>query len=102
MHPAIMGNLLHNAEENARKNGMTEEEIRKAEATLFVDAVIGIALMFLFVWLISPIVNKVPDFIEWTCSFNGTLDVEAYWEQFKTFIGVQNVKQATISRRCFQ
>lgn len=90
MHPAIMANLLHNAEENARKNGMTEEEIRKAENTLFVEAVIGITLMFLFVWLISPIVNKLPDFIEWTCSFNGTLDVEAYWEQFKTFIGVQN------------
>lgn len=88
MHPAIMGNLLHNAEEEARKNGMTEEEIRKAENALFVEAVIGITLMFVFVWLISPIVNKFPDFIEWTCSFNGTLDVEAYWEQFKTFIGV--------------
>lgn len=37
---------------------MTEEEIRKAEATLFVDAVIGITLMFLLVWLISPIVFK--------------------------------------------
>lgn len=88
MHPAIMGNLLHNAEEEARKNGMTEEEIRKAENALFAEAVIGITLMFVFVWLISPIVNKIPDFIEWTCSFNGTLDVEAYWEQFKTFIGV--------------
>ena len=83
-----MGNLLHNAEEEARKNGMTEEEIRKAENALFAEAVIGITLMFVFVWLISPIVNKIPDFIEWTCSFNGTLDVEAYWEQFKTFIGV--------------
>ena len=88
MHPAIMGNLLHNAEEEARKNGMTEEEIRKAENALFAEAVIGITLMFVFVWLISPIANKLPDFIEWTCSFNGTLDVEAYWEQFKTFIGV--------------
>lgn len=88
MHPAIMANLLHNAEENARKNGMTEEEIRKAENALLADALIGITLMFVFVWLISPIVNKIPDFIEWTCSFNGTLDVEAYWEQFKTFIGV--------------
>ena len=83
-----MANLLHNAEENARKNGMTEEEIRKAENALLADALIGITLMFVFVWLISPIVNKIPDFIEWTCSFNGTLDVEAYWEQFKTFIGV--------------
>ena len=90
MHPAIMGNLLHNAEENARKNGMTEEEIRKAETDLFLGAVIGITLMFVFVWLVvAPIANKLPDFIEWTCSFNGTLDVEAYWEQFKNSIGMK-------------
>lgn len=85
-----MGNLLHNAEENARKNGMTEEEIRKAEGELFLGAVIGITLMFLFVWLVlEPIADKLPDFIEWTCSFNGTLDVEAYWEQFKNYIGIK-------------
>ena len=29
------------------------------------------------------------DFIEWTCSFNGTLDVEAYWEQIKNSIGIK-------------
>ena len=29
------------------------------------------------------------DFIEWTCSFNGTLDVEAYWEQIKNSIGMK-------------
>ena len=29
------------------------------------------------------------DFIEWTCSFNGTLDIEAYWEQIKNSIGMK-------------
>lgn len=29
------------------------------------------------------------DFIEWTCSFNGTLDVEALWEQIKNSIGIK-------------
>lgn len=29
------------------------------------------------------------DFIEWTCSFNGTLDVEALWEQIKNSIGMK-------------
>ena len=29
------------------------------------------------------------DFIEWTCSFNGTLDIEAYWEQIKNYIGIK-------------
>ena len=29
------------------------------------------------------------DFIEWTCSFNGTLDVEAIWEQIKNSIGMK-------------
>lgn len=29
------------------------------------------------------------DFIEWTFSFNGTLDVEAYWEQIKNSIGMK-------------
>lgn len=28
------------------------------------------------------------NFVEWFCSFNGTLDVETLWENFKTFIGV--------------
>lgn len=88
MHSAIMANLFHNAEENARKNGMTEEEIRKVEAALLVHAVIAITLMFVFVWLVVSLANKLPNFMEWSCSFNGTLDVEALWEKFKTFIGV--------------
>ena len=29
------------------------------------------------------------DFIEWACSFNGTLDVEAIWEQIKNSIGMK-------------
>ena len=29
------------------------------------------------------------DFIEWTCSFNGTLDIEALWEQIKNSIGMK-------------
>ena len=29
------------------------------------------------------------DFIEWTCSFNGTLDIEAIWEQIKNSIGMK-------------
>lgn len=29
------------------------------------------------------------DFVEWTCSFNGTLDVEALWEQIKNAIGMK-------------
>lgn len=29
------------------------------------------------------------DFIEWTCSFNGTLDIEAYCEQIKNSIGIK-------------
>lgn len=29
------------------------------------------------------------DFVEWTCSFNGTLDVEALWEQIKNSIGIK-------------
>lgn len=29
------------------------------------------------------------DFIEWTCSFNGTLDVEVLWEQIKNSIGMK-------------
>ncbi len=33
--------------------------------------------------------NYLRDFIEWTCSFNGTLDVEALWEQIKNSIGMK-------------
>lgn len=48
------------------------------------------AIMFIIVALVQDTVNDYLDkFIEWTCSFNGTLDIEALWEQIKNSIGMK-------------
>lgn len=51
---------------------------------------ICMGIMFTIVALTQDFARDcLSDFIEWTCSFNGTLDVEAYWEQIKNSIGIK-------------
>lgn len=51
---------------------------------------ICIGILFTIVALTQDFARDcLSDFIEWTCSFNGTLDVEAYWEQIKNSIGMK-------------
>ena len=51
---------------------------------------ICIGILFTIVALTQDFTRDcLSDFIEWTCSFNGTLDVEAYWEQIKNSIGMK-------------
>ena len=51
---------------------------------------ICIGILFTIVALTQDFARDcLSDFIEWTCSFNGTLDIEAYWEQIKNSIGIK-------------
>lgn len=51
---------------------------------------ICIAIMLIIVALTQDFSKDcLDDFIEWTCSFNGTLDIEALWEQIKNSIGMK-------------
>lgn len=49
---------------------------------------ICMGILFIIVALTQDFARDcLRNFIEWTCSFNGTLDVEALWEQIKNSIG---------------
>jgi len=51
---------------------------------------ICMGILFIIVALTQDFARDcLRDFIEWTCSFNGTLDVEALWEQIKNSIGMK-------------
>lgn len=57
---------------------------------LGIKLTIGMAIVFIIIALTQDFVRDyLSDFIEWTCSFNGTLDVEALWEQIKNSIGMK-------------
>ena len=57
---------------------------------LVIKLTIGMAIVFILVALTQNFAKDcLYDFIEWTCSFNGTLDVEALWEQIKNSIGMK-------------
>ena len=57
---------------------------------LGIKLTICLAIMLIIVALIQDFVKDWTfDFIEWTCSFNGTLDIEALWEQIKNSIGMK-------------
>jgi hypothetical protein len=51
---------------------------------------ICMGILFIIVALTQDFARDcLRDFIEWTCSFNGTLDVEVLWEQIKNSIGMK-------------
>ena len=51
---------------------------------------ICMGILFIIVALTQDFARDcLRNFIEWTCSFNGTLDVEALWEQIKNSIGMK-------------
>ena len=57
---------------------------------LGIKLTISMAIVFILVALTQNFAKDcLRDFIEWTCSFNGTLDVEALWEQIKNSIGMK-------------
>ena len=57
---------------------------------LGIKLTICMAILFIIVTLTQDFAKDcLSDFIEWTCSFNGTLDVEALWEQIKNSIGMK-------------
>ena len=57
---------------------------------LGIKLTICIGILFTIVALTQDFTRDcLSDFIEWTCSFNGTLDIEAYWEQIKNSIGIK-------------
>lgn len=57
---------------------------------LGIKLTICMAIVFIIIALTQDFVRDyLSNFIEWTCSFNGTLDVEALWEQIKNSIGIK-------------
>ena len=57
---------------------------------LGIELTICMGILFIIVALTQDFARDcLRDFIEWTCSFNGTLDVEALWEQIKNSIGMK-------------
>ena len=55
---------------------------------LGIKLTICMGILFIIVALTQDFARDcLRNFIEWTCSFNGTLDVEALWEQIKNSIG---------------
>lgn len=57
---------------------------------LGIKLTIGIAIMFIIIALTQDFAKDcLYKFVEWTCSFNGTLDIEALWEQIKNSIGMK-------------
>jgi len=57
---------------------------------LGIKLTICMGILFIIVALTQDFTRDcLRDFIEWTCSFNGTLDVEALWEQIKNSIGMK-------------
>lgn len=57
---------------------------------LGIKLTICMGILFIIVALTQNFARDcLRDFIEWTCSFNGTLDVEALWEQIKNSIGMK-------------
>lgn len=57
---------------------------------LGIKLTICMGILFIIVALTQDFARDcLRDFIEWTCSFNGTLDVEALWEQIKNSIGMK-------------
>lgn len=68
----------------------TEEQIKYLTKEWLICVSIFLVLTIVIALTQDFVDDCLHNFVEWICSFNGTLDVEAYWEQFKTFIGVQN------------
>lgn len=57
---------------------------------LGIKLTICMAIVFIIIALTQDFVRDyLSNFIEWTCSFNGTLDVEALCEQIKNSIGIK-------------
>lgn len=57
---------------------------------LGIKLTICIGILFIIVALTQNFAKDcLSDFIEWTCSFNGTLDIEALWEKIKNSIGMK-------------
>ena len=78
MHPAWLA--------NTRLAKEHPEEFLK----LGIKLTIGMAILFIIVALVQDTAKDYfAEFIEWTCSFNGTLDIEALWEQIKNSIGMK-------------
>ena len=67
----------------------TDKQIKELMKECFIC--IGLfTLIFIVIALTQNFAKDcLSDFIEWTCSFNGTLDVKALWEQIKNSIGMK-------------
>ena len=67
----------------------TVEQIK----TMTKEWLIAVSIFIVFAIVIALTQNYAKDclrdFIEWMCSFNGTLDIEALWEQIKNSIGMK-------------
>ena len=68
----------------------TAKEHPEESLNIGIKLAICIGILFTIVALTQDFAKDyLSDFIEWTCSFNGTLDVEALWEQIKNSIGMK-------------
>ena len=57
---------------------------------LGIKITICMAIVFILVDLTQDYAKDcLYNFVEWVCSFNGTLDIEALWEQIKNSIGMK-------------
>ena len=57
---------------------------------LGIKITICMAIVFILVALTQDYAKDcLYNFVEWVCSFNGTLDIEALWEQIKNSIGMK-------------
>ena len=67
----------------------TDKQIK----TLFKEWLICVSIFIVFAIVIALTQDfakdYLSDFIEWICSFDGTLDIEALWEQIKNSIGIK-------------
>lgn len=68
----------------------TVKEHPEESLKIGIKLTICIGILFTIVALTQDFAKDyLSDFIEWTCSFNGTLDVETLWEQIKNSIGMK-------------
>lgn len=66
-----------------------DEEIKTDLKEWLICVIILIVLTIVIALTQDYVDDWFHNFVEWTCSFNGTLDVEALLEQIKNSIGIK-------------
>ena len=67
----------------------TDEEIKYLTKEWLIGVGMFIVLSIVIILTQDFAKDCLYKFVEWTCSFDGTLDIEALWEQIKNSIGMK-------------